>query len=199
MKRELLNLTVFIFIIGIFAIYLGLGIVTTGQDFSDTGGAFGSEMSVLGGFWSLLGMVLTFLGILCFPMGLGVAAVREWGRKNGAVIIFLISALCLMAGLIVAYFDIMESIIYFVLTVLAIICMQLLREIRTLFELGTGSRKRYEAAPTYREIEHIQKKKAIRYAKDAPRYEKTQTVKCRRCGTVNVQSKTHCMMCGKEL
>jgi rubrerythrin len=104
-----------------------------------------------------------------------------------------------MAGLIVAYLDLMASAIYFVLTVLALICMQLLREKRDLFQMGTGSRGGYEAALTYREVKHVQKRKAMRYAKGAPSVEKTRTVKCQRCGSVNVGSKTHCMMCGKEL
>jgi uncharacterized membrane protein YhaH (DUF805 family) len=198
MRRDLLNLAIFTFVIGIFAIYLGMEISTAEQVFSDEGGDYESIMEVMGSFWSILGMVLAFLGLLCFPLGAGVAALKDWGRKNGIVILFLISGLATIAGLITAYRNLMDAIIYFALLVLALICMQLLREKRALFELGTGSRGDYEGATDYKEVD-APASKAVRYRMPASPHEKTRTVKCSRCGSVNVGDKTHCMMCGKEL
>lgn len=199
MKRGLAGLTIFMFIIGILAAYLGLGIIGTGNRVSGTGGAFGNELSVLGGLWSALGAVLALLGILCFPMGLGFITMREWGRKNGVFVVFLISAVSLVAGFLVAYFDIMGSIVYFILTVLAIICGQFLRERKTLFELGTGAHKGMGPAPTYREVRHVRQKVIMRQSRDAPRIEHRPMVKCERCGTMNDYDRTHCKMCGREL
>jgi len=198
MKRGLAGLLVFVLIVGVFAIYLGMEIVSIGDEVSDTGGAFGNEMAALGGLWTVMGMVLAFLGILCFPLGLGIGMLKEWGRKNGVYTVFFIAAICVVAGMLIAYFDIMESIIYFVLTVLAIICGQMLREKKTLFELGAGSR-RMEAAPTYREVRHVQQKVVIRESKGAVITEKAPPVKCSRCGTVNESDRTHCKMCAREL
>lgn len=198
MRRDLLNLAIFTFIIGIFAIYLGMEIAIAEQVFSDEGGDYESIMEVMGSFWSILGMVLAFLGLLCFPLGAGVAALKEWGRKNGIVILFLISGLATIAGLITAYRNLMDALIYFALVVLALICMQSLREKRTLFELGTGSMGNYEGATDYRETD-APVNKAIRYRMPASHYEKTRTVKCSRCSSVNAGNRTHCIMCGKEL
>ncbi len=199
MKRELTGITIFIFIIGIFALYLGLGIVNSGQDVSGTGGALGDELGTLGGLWTVFGGTLAFFGILCFPMALGFATMKEWGRKNGTFIVFLISALSVIAGLLVAYLEFMDSIIYFVLTVLAIICGQLLREKKTLFELGYGTRKRSEPIPTYRETKHVEKKVVMRYSKDAAKVEHRPMVKCGRCGTMNEPDKIHCKMCANKI
>ena len=199
MNRGLTGLTIFMLIIGIFAIYLGMGIVNAGEEVSGTGGALRDEMAALGGLWTIFGGVLAFLGILCFPMGLGFATMKEWGRKNGLVAVFLIAAISVIAGLIVAYLDFMESIIYFILTVLAIICGQLLREKKSLFELGYGTRKRSEPMPTYREVRHVEQKVIIRQSKDAPRVEHKPMVKCGRCGTMNDSNRAHCKMCAREL
>ena len=199
MKQGFAGLTIFMFIIGIFAIYLGLGIVNSGQDVSGTGGALGTELAALGGLWTIFGGVLAFFGILCFPMGLGFATMTEWGRKNGTFIVFLISAFSVIAGLLVAYLEFMDSIIYFVLTVLAIICGQLLREKKTLFELGYGTRKMSEPIPTYRETRHVDKKVVMRQSKYAPMVEHRPMVKCGRCGTMNEPDKAHCKMCANKL
>ncbi len=198
MKQGLTGLTIFMLIIGIFAIYLGLGIVNTGEDVSGTGGALGTELAALGGLWTIFGGVLAFLGILCIPMGLGFATMKEWGRKNGIFIVFLISALSVIAGLLVAYLEFMDSIIYFVLTVLALVCGQLLREKKTLFELGFATRKK-EIIPTYRETKHVQHNVVVRQSKDTPRVEHRPMVKCERCGTMNEPDKAHCKMCAKPL
>ena len=199
MKQGLTGITIFMFIIGIFAIYLGLGIVNAGEDVTDIGGAFGNEMAALGGLWTTLGVVLTFLGILCFPLGLGFVTMKEWGRQNGVHASFLIAAISVIAGFLVAYLDFIGSIIYFVLTVLAIICGQMLREKKSLFELGYATRKRTEAIPTHREIKHVQHNVTIRQSKDAPRVEHKPMIKCARCGTMNEPDKAHCKMCAKPL
>ena len=125
MKRGLTGLTIFTIIIGIIAIYLGMGIVSMGDDVSGTGGAFSNELSALGGLWTALGAVLILLGVLSFPMALGFMGMKEWGRKNSLLIVFFIAGVCVVAGFIVAYLDFMESIIYFVVTVLALICGQM--------------------------------------------------------------------------
>ena len=195
MNRGLTGLTIFIIIIGILALYLGMGIVNTGDDVS----IVGDEMGTLSGLWTIFGGVLAFLGILCFPMGIGFATMKEWGRKNGTVAVFLIAAISVIAGFIVAYLDFMESIIYFVLTVLALICGQLLREKKSLFELGYGTRKSSEPMPTYREVRHVEQKVVIRQSKDAIKVEHKPMVKCARCGTRNEPDKIHCKMCAKPL
>lgn len=199
MKQGLTGITIFMFIIGIIAIYLGLGIVNTGEDVTDIGGAFGNEMAALGGLWTTLGVVLTFLGILCFPLGLGFGMFKEWGRQNGVHGVFLIAAISVIAGLLVAYLDFMGSIIYFVLTVLALICGQMLREKKILFEIGFGTRKRTEYIPTHREVRHVEHNVVIRQSKDAQKVEHRPMVKCGRCGTMNEADKGHCKMCAKPL
>ena len=98
-----------------------------------------------------------------------------------------------------AYFDLMASIIYFVVTVLALVCGQMLREKKTLFELGAGTRKISQPAATYREVKRAQQKVVIRQSRDAPRVQHTAMVKCARCGTMNEADKTHCKMCANEL
>ena len=195
MKQGLTGITIFMFIIGIFAIYLGMGIMNAGDDVL----ILGDELGALGGLWTIFGGVLAFLGILCFPMGLGFATMKEWGRKNGLVVVFLIAAICVIAGLLVAYLELMDSIIYFILTVLALICGQLLREKKTLFELGFATRKRTEPIPTYRETKHVEKKVVMRYSKDAANVQHKPMVKCERCGTMNESDKAHCKMCAKPL
>ncbi|MCK5024188.1 MAG: hypothetical protein KAR56_01065 [Thermoplasmata archaeon] len=199
MKRGLTGLTIFTFIIGIFAIYLGLGIMDVGDIVSGTGGAFGNELAALGGLWTSLGAVLTFLGILCFPMALGFATMKEWGRQNSVHAVFLIAGISVIAGFLVAYLDFMDSIIYFVLTVLALICGQLLREKKNLFEIGYGSRKRTEPIPTYREMKHVQHNVTIRQSKDTVKVQHKPMVKCGRCGTMNDSDRTHCKMCANKL
>ena len=199
MKQGLTSITIFVFIIGIFAIYLGLGIMDFGGIVSGTGGAFGTELAALGGLWTTLGVVLTFLGILCFPMALGFATMKEWGRQNGVHAVFLIAGISVIAGFLVAYLDIMDSIIYFVLTVLAIICGQLLREKKNLFEIGFGTRKSSGPIPTHREVKHVQHNVVIRQSKYASKVEHRPMVKCRRCGTMNEPDKAHCKMCAKPL
>lgn len=198
MNRGPVGLTVFTFIIGSFAIYLGLGIMNVGGNVSDIGGAFGTELAALGGLWTALGAVLVLLGILSFPMGLGIAALKEWGRKNGVYVVFFIAGVCVVAGFMVAYFDLMASIIYFVLTVLALICGQMLREKKTLFEFGGGTRRSSEPASTYREVRQAQEKVLIRQS-DAARVQHKSMVKCTRCGTVNEADKSHCKMCANKL
>lgn len=173
--------------------------MNAGEDVSGTGGALGDELAALGGLWTIFGAILAFLGILCFPLGLGFATFKEWGRKNGVFIVFLISAFSVIAGLIVAYLEFMDSIIYFVLTVLAIICGQLLREKKSLFEIGYGTRKRSEPMPTHREVKYVQHNVVIRQSKDAPRVEHRPMVKCGRCGTMNEPDKEHCKMCANKL
>ncbi len=198
MKRGLTGLTIFTFIIGILAIYLGLGIMNSGGDVSNTGGAFSNELSTLGGLWTALGAALALLGILSFPMGLGFATMKEWGRKNGVFIVFFIAGVCVIAGFLVAYLDFMASIIYFVVTVLALICGQSLREKKTLFELGTGTRK-LSASPTHRDVKRVEQNVVMRQSRDAPIVERKQMVKCARCNTVNDSDRTHCKMCAQEL
>ena len=198
MKRGLAGLVVFTMLIGVFALYLGMEIVSIGDEVSDTGGAVGNEMAALGGLWTAMGMVLAFLGILCFPLGLGIGMLKEWGRKNGVYMAFFIAAICVVAGMLIAYFDIMESIIYFVLTVLALICGQMLRERRNLYELGADSR-RMDAAPTFREVRHVEKKVVIRQSKDAVPMETAPPIKCSRCGTVNESNRERCKMCANTL
>ena len=198
MKRGPTGLTIFIFTIGIFAIYLGLGIMNMGDDVSDTGGTFGAEMAALGGLWTVLGMVLAILGVLIFPMGLGIVMVKEWGRKNGILIAFFIAGLCVIAGFIIAYYEFMESIIYFVLTGLALVCGQLLREQKAFFEMGTRTR-RYESIPTHGEVRHAQHNVVMRYSADAQKVEHKPMVKCGRCGTMNEPDKESCKMCARPL
>jgi len=199
MKRGLTGLTIFTFIIGIFAIYLGLGIMNMGDDVSGTGGDFGSELAALGGLWFVLGAVLAFLGILAFPIGIGFATFKEWGRKNAVYIVFFIAGLCVVAGFIVAYLEFMESIVYFVLTGLALLCGQMLREKRTLFEIGYGTRKRSEPIPTHGEVRHVEKNVVMRYSKDSSRAQQKPMVKCGRCGTMNEPDKGSCKMCARPL
>ena len=207
MNRSLSGTAVLIFTIGILAIYLGMGIMDAGNDVSNTGGAFGNEMAAIGGMWTSLGAVLTLLGILSFPAALGFLGLKEWGRKNGVVIVFLISALSIVAGFITIYFDFMSCIIYFILTVLALICGQLLREKKDLFELGSGTIKRTEPTPTYREVRHVKhnviirqsKESALRQGSDHGRIQHGPMVKCSRCGTMNDADRTHCKMCANKL
>ncbi len=198
MKRGIAGPMVLCIIVGISSIYLGFQIISIGDEVSQSGGMFQDTLDVLGGLWSIMGMVLVLLGVLCFPLGLGFSMMKEWGRKNGVYISFFIAAICTIAGFLVAYASLYDSIIYFVITVMAIILGQLFRERRGDFEQGSARRKR-ESMPTYREVRHVEKRVIMHRPSRVTDNTSRNMQKCQRCSTVNDPDRTHCKMCGKPL
>jgi hypothetical protein len=194
--RVLSLLTIFT---GVIVILLGYRTSLIGSELAATGGEFGHILDTLGGFWQALGLIYMFLGILCLPLAAFTWGMKDWARRNGALVLVAIAAISIIMGTLVGFYSILESIPLFVALILGGYTALGLsrRQVKDSFEFGHQGEStdllRYEGP-----VKDVYYPKVVMRAPQGD-VRRTGTRKCHNCGTVNLDTQSHCKTCGKRL
>ena len=104
---------VFTFLIGFYLIYSGSDAVNAGYAISITEGKFSSVFSIFGTLWEFFGWLYMFMGILCFVTGTGLLFAKEWARRNGVYMFWVIAIMSFYHGIVLGFYDLMDGILPF--------------------------------------------------------------------------------------
>ena len=103
------------FLVGIYLVHSGYTAMNTGYVISIAEGKYSSIFAVFGTLWEFFGWVYMFLGLLCFVIGAGLLFVKEWARRNGVYIFWVIAILSFYHGIVLGFYDIADGIPSFIM------------------------------------------------------------------------------------
>ncbi|MCK4265820.1 MAG: hypothetical protein KAX31_00965 [Thermoplasmata archaeon] len=186
-------------VVGLFLIYTGYNTALAGSAMASGGSEYEDVFSVMGGFWKVLGLVYLFIGLLCFPVAVGLLGMKDWARKNGAVMHAVIATLSMVMGMIVGFYYLWESIPFFIMVALSGICMVSLsrRVTKNVFEFHGEGRSThpilYDGS-----IREVYRPKVVVRHQTGP-VKRAGTMVCPNCSTVNMKPQENCRVCGTRL
>ena len=103
------------FIVGIYLIYSGANAVNTGYDISTAEGEYSSILATFGTLWEFFGWFYIFLGLLCFVTGAGLLLLKEWARRNGVYLFWVIAVMSFYHGVVLGIYDPVDGILPFMM------------------------------------------------------------------------------------
>ncbi len=107
--------TVITFLVGIYIIYSGSNAVNAGYVISTAEGKYASIFAIFGTLWEFFGWLYMFLGLLCFVIGAGLLSLKEWARRNGVYMFWVIAILSFYHGVVLGFNDMTDGILPFMM------------------------------------------------------------------------------------
>jgi len=103
------------FLIGVYLIYSGSDAVNAGYVISTAEGKYASIFAIFGTLWEFFGWLYMFLGLLCFVIGAGLLFVKEWARRNGVYMFWVIAIMSFYHGVVLGFYDMADGILPFIM------------------------------------------------------------------------------------